>query len=234
MPCIVGPQEDDALDVIEARAERLGAPLRAYGQHWHVSEERDRLVYQDERGLLDLPLPILPGAHQIANAGAALAVLRELGASEEACEAAVTRAVWPARMQRLMQGPLVDAAPDAQIILDGGHNPAAGVAISATLARMPKRPTHLVCGMLNTKDVSGYLRPLAAHAESLTAVSIPGEANTLPAETTADAARGVGMKAQVAEDVLEAVKAIARDTPNARILICGSLYLAGRVLRENG
>ena len=234
VPCVVGPQHDEALEVIEATAARLGAPLLAYGQHWHVTEERGRLVFQDETGLLDLPLPNLPGPHQIMNAGAALAALRYLGCDEDACEAAVTKAFWPARMQRLSQGPLFDVAPNAELWLDGGHNPAAGKAIAATLDRLPKRPTHLICGMLNTKDITGYLQPVARHAESLTAVSIPGEANTLPAETTAEAAAKVGMAASTADSVSEALTAIMEQDPSARVLICGSLYLAGNVLRENG
>ncbi len=234
VPCVVGPQPDEALEVIEAQAARLGAPLIAHGQHWHVSEERGRLVYQDERGLLDLPLPNLPGAHQIQNAGAALAALRHLGADEAACEAAVTRAFWPARMQRLRTGPLVEAAPEAELWLDGGHNAAAGEALGAHLASLADRSTHLVCGMLNTKDVTGYLCPLAAQAASLTAVSIPGEANTLSADETAAAATAVGLPAETADSVLAAVEKIAAAAPHARILICGSLYLAGGVLRENG
>jgi dihydrofolate synthase/folylpolyglutamate synthase len=234
VPCIVGPQHDDAMEVIEAVARRLGAPLLAHGQHWHASQERGRLVYQDETGLCDLPLPNLPGHHQIENAGAALAVLRQLDAGDAGYEAAVTRAVWPARMQRLVSGPLVDAAPEAEIWLDGGHNVAAGQALARHLATMSGRPTHLVCGMLNTKDVAGYLGPLAGVADSLTAVSIPGEANTLPAETTALAARGVGLRAETCDTALEAVQRIAADTPKARILVCGSLYLAGGILRENG
>lgn len=234
VPCIVGPQEDEALDVIEAQAARLGAPLLTYGQHWHVWEERGRLVYQDEAGLLDLPLPNLPGAHQIQNAGAAIAALRQLGCDETAIEAAVTRAHWPARMQRLARGPLIDAAPQAELWLDGGHNPAAGQAIGAHLATLPRRPTYLVCGMLNTKDISGYLAPMAAHATRLLAVSIPGEANTLPAATTAESARLNGIAADEAESVLSAIQSIVKDCPTARILICGSLYLAGTILRENG
>ncbi len=234
VPCVIGPQEDDAMAVIEARAARLGAPILAQGQHWHVWEERGRLIYQDEAGLCDLPLPNLPGAHQIDNAGAALSALRHLGAGDVALEAAVTRAVWPARMQRLLRGPLVEAAPEAEIWLDGGHNPAAGQALGRHLARLPRRPTHLICGMLNTKDIGGYLAPLAAQAERLIALSIPGEANTLPAEMTASAARAVGLPAETAESALEAVQRIAADDPQARILICGSLYLAGGILRENG
>jgi dihydrofolate synthase/folylpolyglutamate synthase len=185
VPCVVGPQDAAALEVIEARAARLGAPLRA------------------------------------------------LGLGEAAAEGAVTRAEWPARMQRLARGPLVDAAGEAELWLDGGHNPAAGQALARHLASLAPRPTWLVCGMLNTKDVGGYLAPLAAVVTGLAAVSIPGEA-TLPAEATSEAARGVGMKAGVAGSTLVAIREIVAHTPRARILICGSLYLAGGILRENG
>ena len=233
-PAVIGPQEDAALEVIEDCLRALGCPALIHGQHWHVWEERGRLVFQDERGLLDLPLPTLPGAHQIQNAGIALAALRHLGADEAACEAAVTRPFWPARMQRLRQGPLVEAAGGAELWLDGGHNPAAGQVVAATIAAMPVRDTHVICGMLNTKDVGGFLRPLAGVANSLTAVSIPGEANTLSADDTAAAAEAAGFAAGTAPSVLAAVERIAEGAPGARILICGSLYLAGRVLQENG
>jgi dihydrofolate synthase / folylpolyglutamate synthase len=234
VPVIVGPQTDDGLAVIEARAARMGAPVLVYGQHWHVTEDRNRLIFQDESGLLDLPLPNLPGPHQVENAGATIAALRVLGQDEMACEAAVTRAFWPARMQRLRQGPLVDSAPQVELWLDGGHNPAGGAAVAATLARMPKRPTYLICGMLNTKDVRGYMLPLAPHVTRLYAVSIPGEKNTLPAAETRDAAIHGGIDAVTAADVASALRTITETSPDARVLICGSLYLAGSVLRENG
>lgn len=232
--CVVGPQPDEAMDVIEARAARLGAPLLAYGQHWHVWEERGRLIYQDETGLLDLPLPALIGAHQIQNAGMAIAALRALGKGDAACEASVVNATWPARMQRLKQGPLIDAAGDCELWLDGGHNPAAGLALRDVIRTLPARPTHLICGMLNTKDTDGYFRPLAEVAKSLTAVSIPGEAATLSAEETMQSAQRVGLTASAAANVSDAVNQIAAAHSNARILICGSLYLAGNILRENG
>ena len=234
VPCVVGPQQEAAMDVIEAKAARLGAPLIAHGQHWHVFEERGRLIFQDENGLLDLPLPNLPGPHQIENAGAALAALRHLGFGPDACEAAVTKAFWPARMQRLVQGPLVDLAGRAELWLDGGHNPAGGEAVAATLRRMTDKPTHLICGMLNTKDVRGYMRPLSGVASDLYAVSIPNEINTLPAEDTARAANDVGLSTQTAETVGAAIEKIVSTEPFSRILICGSLYLAGQILRENG
>jgi dihydrofolate synthase/folylpolyglutamate synthase len=234
VPCVVGPQHDESMDVIERAAARAGAPLLAYGQHWHVSTERGRLIYQDETGLLDLPMPNLPGPHQVMNAGAAIAALRQLGKDEAACEAAVTQAYWPARMEKLTKGALVDLAAPAELWLDGGHNPAAGHALAATLREQSARPTHLICGMLNTKDIAGYMAPLVAVADSLTALSIPGEANTVPAEKTAAEAAKVGLKAQVADSVAAAISQITVAAPNARILICGSLYLAGHVMRENG
>ncbi|WP_300069951.1 folylpolyglutamate synthase/dihydrofolate synthase family protein [uncultured Ruegeria sp.] len=234
VPCIVGPQQDEALEVIEYTAARLGAQLFVHGQHWHVHEENGRLVYQDETGLRDVPLPNLLGAHQIKNAGAALAVLRHLKMGDAAYEAAVTKAEWPARMQRLKAGPLVELAPEAELWLDGGHNAAAGIAVADVLAKLPERPTHMICGMLNTKDVTAYLAPLAEQAQSLTAVSIPGETNTLSADATAAAAAKVNLPASTADSVADALKAIVTRDSQARVLICGSLYLAGNVLRENG
>ncbi|GKY88775.1 bifunctional folylpolyglutamate synthase/dihydrofolate synthase [Sinisalibacter aestuarii] len=234
VPVIVGRQEEAALEVIEARAAKLGAPMIAHGQHWHVWEEHGRLVFQDETGLLDLPMPALIGEHQVDNAGMALAALRALGYGEAACAAAMTDVTWPARMQRLRHGPLVEAAGAAELWLDGGHNPAAGEMLARVLARLPDRPTHLICGMLNTKDVAGFMRPLAPHAATLTAVSIPGEAATLPAEETARIAAAAGIGSGTAPDVASAIAAITADHPQARLLICGSLYLAGQVLRENG
>lgn len=242
VPCVVGPQQDDALEVIEAKAASLGAPLLAYGQHWHVWEERGRLVFQDEHGLMDLPLPALIGKHQIENAGIVIAGLRHLdrqgqgqgkGFGETAIEAAVTDAVWPARMQRLKTGPLVDMASPSDLWLDGGHNPAAGAALAEALTRLPPKPLHLICGMLNTKDASGYMAPLKG-AKHLHAVTIPNETATLSAEETMAAATRAGLTASAAPDVETAIQTITATDPNARILICGSLYLAGHILKENG
>jgi dihydrofolate synthase/folylpolyglutamate synthase len=232
--CVVGPQDEAGLDVIEARAARLGAPLLAQGQQWHISEEAGRMAFQDENGLLDLPLPNLIGRHQVDNAGSAIAAMRTLGLDETAIEAGVTRAEWPARMQRLRHGPLIDAAPSAEFWLDGGHNAAAGIALAEAIGRLPDRPTHMICGMLNTKDIQGYLRPLASRIQSLTGISIPGETATLSASDTVSAARKAGMRSETADSPLDAVKRIATTDPDARILIGGSLYLAGNILRTNG
>ena len=216
--------------MIEQCAARQLAPLQVSGQHWHSAPENDRMVFQDENGLLDLPRPNLPGDHQIQNAGTALSVLRALECPVAAFEAAVTQAEWPARMQRLTQGAF--SAPGIEVWLDGGHNPAAGAAIADLIRRLPKRPTHLICGMLNTKDPVSYLSHLSDIATSVTGVSIPDATATLTAEETVNAAKSAGLPAQTAPDVQTAFDQIVKSHPGARVLICGSLYLAGHVLRQ--
>ncbi|MEL6280141.1 MAG: folylpolyglutamate synthase/dihydrofolate synthase family protein [Pseudomonadota bacterium] len=243
VPCVVGAQEDAALDVIHRAAERIGAPLSVAGQDWRVSEENGRLVFEDNHGLLDLPKPRLFGRHQVENAGIAVATLRALGFEEPACAAAMTEVDWPARLQRLKSGPLIEAvSSDTELWLDGGHNPAAGEAVAAFFGQLEERspaPLYVICGMLNTKDPDGYLRPFDGLARRVFTVSIPGEANTLPAEDVAQAAVRVGLSAQAAGSVEGALRTIMAESANdfvsdaPRILICGSLYLAGRVLREN-
>ena len=218
---IIGPQEEEALAVIEARAYEVGATCKIYGQHWHVWEENGRLVFQDENGLLDLPLPKLIGAHQIQNAGIALATLRYLGKENVSFEGAMLNADWPARMQRLKKGPLTSLATDAEIWLDGGHNKAAGYALSEALSRLQSRKLFLIVGMLNTKDVAGYMQPLLSQSKRLYGVSIPGEAATMTAKETVDVAIDVGFEASVSENVESAIKEIIKQDQNARILICG-------------
>ncbi|MBB95135.1 MAG: bifunctional folylpolyglutamate synthase/dihydrofolate synthase [Rhodobacteraceae bacterium] len=231
VPCVVSRQDERAMAVIERAAARAGAPLLVQGEHWHVSEERGRLVYQDETGLLDLPAPALRGRHQFDNAGAALTVLRQLGITEHGCSAAMTNVTWPARMQRLTSGPLVDAAGPRELWLDGGHNPAAGIALADLLSTLPPRPTVLVAGMMNTKDCSGFLAPLAKQATRLIAVPVPDEPNGLDPEALADRARAVGLSADTADTANDAIAAAAEAE---RIVICGSLYLAGSILKQNG
>ncbi|NNU79217.1 bifunctional folylpolyglutamate synthase/dihydrofolate synthase [Halovulum dunhuangense] len=233
VPAAIAPQVAEAEEVILATADRLGTPLRVGNRDWQIWEEHGRAAYQDGDGLIDLPLPRLIGAHQVVNAGTAITALKLLGRGNP--ERALTDAVWPARLQHLRRGPLVDLAGRAELWLDGGHNPAAGIALAEAVTRLSPRPLHLICGMLSTKDVEGYLRPLAGVAQSLHAVSIPGETATLPAAATAAAAARAGFSEVVrAEDVASAIRAITASAPDARILICGSLYLAGGVLRENG
>ena len=197
---------------------------------------------QYENGLVDLPPPGLPGAYQIDNAGAALMALILLGYDDVSVLTKAVRFVeWPARMQRLKSGPLVAMAPiGAEVWLDGGHNPAAGAALAHLLADMEEReskPLHLICGMLNTKDVHGYLDSFSGLARRIYCLSIPGESATLSSEELRAASEDVGLDAVEVENAAEAMRLISGEEDAARrpprILICGSLYLAGRVLREN-
>ena len=233
VPCIVGPQPDEALAVIEDVAARRQAPLLVSGQDFTATSEDGRLVFRDDAGLLDMPLPRLPGAHQIDNAGIAIAALRRLGLGDEACERAPAEAEWPARIQRLRQGPLAEVAQaaGAELWLDGGHNAAAGEALAAHFRSLPPVPTHLICGMLDTKDQAGFLRPFAGAATGLTAVPIPDTPAALPPEAIAAAARAVGLSADVANDAETALRD-ALSSGARRVLICGSLYLAGDILRR--
>jgi dihydrofolate synthase/folylpolyglutamate synthase len=240
-PVVVAPQADDAFRVIEQQAARLRAPLHACGQSWMTSEEHGRLVYQDEDGLLDLPPPKLAGRHQFVNAGTAIASLRVAGFKlpASAYETGLLKAEWPARMQRLTQGKLLPLAPaGSEIWLDGGHNPDGGRAVAAALAdieeRVP-RPLVLVVGMLMTKDFAGYLRNFSGLACHLFAVPIPKADKPLPPEVIAQTARDIGLAAETASDIKTALAAVAKlQLPMPpRILICGSLYLAGDVLALN-
>lgn len=232
--CVVAEQEAEARDAIESRAEAVGAPLLMQGRDWTTWEERGRMAFQDMNGLLDLPLPNLIGAHQVANAGVALAAMRSLGLDDASAETGIARADWPARLQRLRRGPLVEVAGDCEVWLDGGHNPAAGTALAEALGRLSPRPLRLVCGMLDTKDVGGYVKPLAGCARSLTAVGIPDAPASLPPAVVAAAARRSGLETDEAAGMEEAVARTASTHPGCRILICGSLHLAGAALRANG
>ncbi len=237
--CVVGPQANEALEVIEERAEDIGAPLLVHGQDWLVRTEHGRLVYEDQRGLLDLDLPALPGAHQIQNAGTAIAALRLLGATDRACQRSVVDVSWPARLQRLRQGPLIERLPPlTELWLDGGHNAAAGEALAAMFDEwhaISPAPLHLIVGMLETKAAADFLAPLAPRVDSMCAVLIPGAEASFPAETLAEMAISAGAKAKPAETVEAALGDILDVLePPLRVLICGSLYLAGDVLKTHG
>jgi dihydrofolate synthase/folylpolyglutamate synthase len=238
VPCIVGPQPPEVLAVIERRAGEIGAPLSVHGRDWRASRAGDRMIVEAGNRPRDLPLPILVGCHQIDNAGLAVAcalALGDLAPDDGAIAEGLRTARWPARLQRLTRGPLVERLPaTSELWLDGGHNPAAGQALAASLNGPDRRPLHLVVGMLNTKDEPGFLRPLAPLAKSVHTVPVPDEpASRDPIEAAAEAAR-LGIAATPAPDVTSALGAIAAVEPDpARVLVCGSLYLAGHVLREN-
>jgi dihydrofolate synthase/folylpolyglutamate synthase len=240
---VISQQVPEAEDVIRAEALKVGAPLMVWGEHYDAYEQRGRLVVQSEDLLLDLPLPSLVGSHQIVNAGTAVAAALRLGASlpnlglgERAIEQGLTSARWPARMQRLDSGPLPSLLrPSAELWLDGGHNPAAGRALAQTLADLEERspkPLHLIVGMMGLKDAAGFLAPFRGLASHVVTVPIPGahEAPHAP-ETLAETAREVGLKAESATDIAAALKRTDIYEPGPkRVLICGSLYLAGHVL----
>ncbi|MFI4949198.1 MAG: bifunctional folylpolyglutamate synthase/dihydrofolate synthase [Alphaproteobacteria bacterium] len=236
-PVVVGPQSDEAEAVIETRAAEIGAPLCRWRQEWRCEPANGGMRYEGERWTLDLPMPSLPGIHQVANAGAAIACLEQLLAADLPQAAIVDglrRIEWPARLQRLARGPLVAMMPGWELWLDGGHNPAAGEVLAAVASGWRDRPLDLVVGMLNTKDAGGFLGPLAKFARSLHAVTIPGEENPLPAAAIAATARTVGIAAKEAETVDAALADIKAADKPGRLLICGSLHFAGLILRDNG
>lgn len=242
-PVIVAPQSGNVLDVIEREGERHHAPLFVGNRDWVSHAERGRLVFQDEDGLLDLPSPRLPGRHQYVNAGNAIAALRRssLAIPTAAIEAGLQSVDWPARMQRRASGALLALAPEnAEIWLDGGHNPGAGTVIAEAVAdleeRLP-RPLHLIAGMLTTKDPIGFFRPFAGLATHVFTVPIHASAAGRDPRELAEAAQMAGLDAEPIESVEAALGAIGHMLPPGmppRILICGSLYLAGEVLLANG
>jgi dihydrofolate synthase/folylpolyglutamate synthase len=238
VPAVIGRQTEGPLAVIVERAEAIGAPLHVAGQDWMAGEERGRLVYQDRNGLLDLPGPRLFGRHQFDNAGTAIAALRAAGAKlpVRAFEQGVIAADWPARMQRLSSGALRPPS-GSELWLDGGHNAEGGRIIAGALADLEERvprPLVLVVGMLSTKDIEGFLRNFAGLARALIAVPIHQDKG-LPPEDIAAAARKIGIAADTAASLEDALAAIARlDLAPPRILVTGSLYLAGEVLAANG
>ena len=238
---IVGMQPDQARAEIERVAERVHAPLAIAGQDWQAYEQHGRMVFQDEAGLLDLPLPQLKGRHQIDNAGNAIAAIRYLSderISDAHIAEGVKSTIWPARMQRLGPGGLSDKLPaDSELWLDGGHNPSAGRALAQAFSELNERhsrPLVLIWGMLNTKDVGRFIGCFAGVANRVVTLTIPDEENAVPADTLADAARQHGLSAETASSLDAALKQAGLSGPSPRILICGSLYLAGRVLAAHG
>lgn len=241
VPAVVASQTREALAVIERQAARVKAPLSVAGENWTATEERSRLVYQDDDGLLDLPAPRLYGRHQFENAGTAIATLRVGGLKLPAAafEQGMLRVDWPARMQRLSQGRLAPLLPaESELWLDGGHNADGGRAIAAALADLEERvsrPLILIVGMLSTKDAEGFLRNFTGLARRVITVPIHQD-KALPPPALADIARGIGLPALSRDDVESALVTIGKLelAPAPRVLITGSLYLAGEVLDANG
>jgi dihydrofolate synthase / folylpolyglutamate synthase len=243
VPGIVSQQSDDVLSVIEARARAVGAPLQVWGRDYDAFEQAGRLVFQQDDRLLDLPLPALIGRHQIVNAGTAVAAMLVLGEKvpalaidEGAIETGLRTVEWPARMQHLTSGPLPDILGDeVELWLDGGHNPAAGDMLADTLAMLDEKspkPVYLIVGMMGGKDALGFLAPFRGLVRAIYTVPIPGAHETPHSEEDlAEVARGAGMQALDRKNVIDALHTIAGLAPGPkRVLICGSLYLAGHVL----
>jgi len=243
VPAIVAEQRDEAMAVIEHEAKRLHAPLFACGQQWHVQLEHGRLVYQDDRGLLDLTAPKLFGRHQIDNAGLAIATLRaqsRLAIDQAAVQAGLLSADWPARMQRLTTGKLLAIAPPGcELWLDGGHNADGGRVAAAALGDLEERvsrPLVLIAGMMANKDAAAFLANFTGLTRHLVAVPIPDRDGAMPPEALAEAGRALGLRVELAGDLeaaLRRIASLAYELP-PRILITGSLYLAGHVLALNG
>ena len=238
VPAIIGPQPDEAEAVIEARAAAIGAPLYRWRQEWCCEPSGNGMRYEGVSWRLDLPLPSLPGKHQLANAGAAIACLERMpqfSLSPGTIAEGLRHIDWPARLQQLRHGPLLDMlAAGWELWLDGGHNPAAGEVLADAATGWDDRPLYLIVGMLKTKDAAGFLAPLAPRTQALYAVTIPGEENPHPAAEIAASARSVGIAAQEAGSIEAALRAILHHPGPARVLICGSLHFAGVVLAENG
>ncbi|ALE03297.1 Dihydrofolate synthase [Bartonella ancashensis] len=241
VPVVIGKQEyDTTLSVLSTLADKNKAPYSIFGQDYQSYAEYGRMVFQSDRGLMDLPLPNLIGAHQITNAGAAIEAVYQAGfqLSEETISEALRNIYWPARMQHLTHGRLVDQLPSTMDLwLDGGHNPAAGKAIAEELIQWKKksnRPIVMIASMLNTKDSTNYFRPLANLVKAVYTIPlIPNDAGICP-KILAQSAQKAGLIAIPQTDLQEALHTINLEYRDAVILISGSLYLAGNILRDNG
>jgi dihydrofolate synthase / folylpolyglutamate synthase len=236
VPGIIGPQDARALAVIERRAAEIDAPLSIYGIDWSAAPDGvDGMTYRDDEGEVVLPAPGLPGAHQITNAGAAIAALRTWNALHFGFEdfaAGVSDVRWPGRLQLLDSGSLTRLAPPGwDIWLDGGHNPAAGAVLAETIGKWDRKPTVLICAMQENKDAAGFITPLAEIADRLIAIELPGTSQGHAPGSIAGAARAAGIDAEVMGTLDAALKCLSG--PPGRVLICGSLYLAGDVLGRN-
>ncbi|NTF08614.1 bifunctional folylpolyglutamate synthase/dihydrofolate synthase [Agrobacterium rubi] len=244
-PIVIGHQEyDAALDVLVHTAERLRCPTAVYGQDYSAHEEFGRMVYQDEFSLVDAPLPRLPGRHQLANAAAAIRAVKAAGfeVTDKMIETAMASVEWPGRLQRITTGRLVEMAPPgSEIWIDGGHNPGAGEVIAEAMAGFEEkqaRPLFLISGMINTKDQVGYFKAFADIAQYVFTVPIQGTDAGIDPVVLAHAVFDAGLVAAPTSSIEEALeelkKRIVPGKPAPRILIGGSLYLAGNALALNG
>ena len=231
VPAIIAAQEPESEQTIAAQAAKRGTPLIRQGREWQVRAEADGLYYEGTTGVRNFPLPALPGAHQISNAGIAIACLEVLGAdlfNPTAIAEGLAEVQWPGRLQQIFPPTL---PKDWELWLDGGHNEAAGRAIAAA-RDWQDRPLYLVVGMLNTKLPVEFLRPLAPLITNLTAVPVPKTKASIDPLEIQKVSENLGLSALTAVDVPAALNRLTRDAPTGRVLVCGSLYLVGDVLAE--
>jgi dihydrofolate synthase/folylpolyglutamate synthase len=238
VPSVIGEQPPEAAAVIERQAAEIGAPISRHRAEWGVSGGAEGIRVRFGSKIRQFPAPTLFGAHQFHNAGMAVACTEHLtgfGITNAAIAEGVTRAVWPGRLQRLTRGPLVDLLPSGwELWLDGGHNAAAGAVLAETARGWDDRPLDLVFGVLNSKDLQAFLTPVAPSVRAARSVSIPGEEASLTADQAAEGARAAHLRALPARDVEAAIVSLLEDGgAPSRILICGSLYLAGAILARN-
>ncbi len=229
VPLVTGAQPAEALAALSDAAGRAGAPLSARGRDWEIAEAGAGLRFTDAKGSVMLPRPSLPGAHQMDNAGIAVAALRAAMPVPETAWAGLARAEWPARLQRLGGRLARLVPPDWEVWLDGGHNPGAGAALARHAAGWADCPLHLIVGMKQAKDAAEFLRPLLPHAAQVFAVQEPGQHLALPVEAIIAASGGVAMSGPTVAQALRKLPA----SSTARVLICGSLYLAGEILKSD-
>lgn len=234
---VIARQPEEAMAVIEAEAQGLDVMPFVAGQDFDGFVQRGRLVYQDDTGLLDLPLPALYGAHQIDNAALAVAAIRhlDLPVAEADIAQGLRSAVWPARLTPLRGALTAHISEGQELWLDGGHNAAGAQALAAALDEMNRQrpaPLVLICGMMASKDAARFFAAFSGKAQQVFAVPIPGESGALKAGELAPHARAQGLDVTIARSVPDALSRAA-EVPGARIVICGSLYLAGSVLAQN-
>jgi dihydrofolate synthase/folylpolyglutamate synthase len=236
--CVVAAQDEESMAALSARAKAVGAPLLIHGRDWSFEKRGDALRVVTSRRTLDLPLPNLIGAHQLGNAAQAVATLDAREAplfDADIVARGITSADWPARMQRLTKGSLAAMLPENwELWLDGGHNPGAGLIVAEQMRRWTDKPVYMVFGILNSKDPDGFIQPLVPHVKKLAALTIPDEENSIGGDEAALVARRNGITAFEATSAKAAIERLVREPGPARILICGSLYLAGTILAENG
>lgn len=239
VPVFVAPQPANVMTAITEIAQAHKAPLYRLGHEFTITPQDNGLLYQDESGSLTLPAPALHGPHQAQNSALAVAALRHAGLDlPDSAFAGIAKTQWPARLQTLSGVLTQDIPANWELLLDGGHNPGAGTVLADVLKTWQDRPLHLIVGLKDSKDVQGFLRPLIPYATTIQAVAEEGQHLAMPVQTILEAAKTAGGTAQPGPDIRTALKRLhdeaGTNAKPARVLICGSLYLAGCALALDG